>query len=1125
MRTWISAAAVLAAVIVSGVGVRTQAGPPAQLAAKPTLYVVSNSHLDTQWNWTVQDTIRDLIPPTFRDNFKLFEKFPDYVFNYEAAIHYMWFKEYHPQEWATLQKYVASGRWKLSGGWVSAADTHVPSPEALMRQALYGKRFFRQEFGRVPVDVYLPDCFGFGFALPATASHSGFGAFSTQKLSWGAAMPPPFAVGRWKGVDGSWLVAALRAGDYVAEIRSDISTDSKWNGDLVGLGDGHKVGFRYFGVGDQGGAPDADSVAWLEKAITNPKGAVTVRNTSADQLSRDLTDSEKAALPEYEGELLLKTHGVGCFTSQAVMKQWNRRNEILADAAERASLAAEWLGGASYPRDEIRTAWIRFLWHQFHDDLTGTSIPQAYRFSWNDELISLNQFAGITTGAIGALATGFDTRAAGVPLVVYNPLAMARRDPVDALVRFDRPAPASVRVVDTQTGIDVPAQVLSVVGMTARVLFLAEMPPVGFKVFDVRSGAAPASRQASSLKVTPSSLENERYVVRLDANGDVSSIMDREAGKDLLGGPARLELLNDLSTRWPAWEIPWSEVSKPPRTFAASPRVRIVERGPARVALEVTRTAAGSTFVQRISLAAGGDRLEFDTKVDWRTPGTLLKASFPLSASDSKATYDLGLGTIERPNAHENLYEVPGQQWADLTDRDGSYGTAILNDGKYGWDKPSDHTLRLTLIHTPKTDKNFVYQSSNDIGHHHFAYAIAGHAGDWRAGRVPPRAARLNQPLMAFQTKPHAGAIGRSFSMLSIKADPGQVAVGAFKKAEDTDEVVLRVREVYGRPANRVEITLPAAMTAAREVNAAEEGVGPIELTGGKLSFDLARYQTRTFVVKPGTTAARLMLPESSPVDLPFDLDGYSADGDRANGDLDGKGRTIPAELLPDVLKVDAVAFTLGPAGPGLKNTLTTKGQRIVLPAGDQSRLYILAAAVGGDTEGTFVFERAGAPARQVTLRVDDWEGAVGQWDSRLADDRLLREVFVVSTSKDQSWPLDTIQSQMVVKVDSDGVLQGTERLQPAFVKRSRVTFVATHRHRPQGNEPYIFAYLFRYALDIPKGATSVVLPANDRIRVFAMTATRRDYGDTIAAGELYVPEIQRQSPAPGPAGRGREGK
>jgi len=184
-----------------------------------------------------------------------------------------------------------------------------------------------------------------------------------------------------------------------------VSVDPKWNSDLVDIGDGDKVGFRYFGVGDQGGAPDAESVGWLEKAMANVEGAVRVRNTSADQLVRDLTPAQKAALPEYEGEFLLKTHGVGCFTSQAAMKYWNRKNELLADAAERASLAADLLGGPVYPREELRTAWIRFLWHQFHDDLTGTSIPQAYRFSWNDELLSLNQFAGLTAGAAGAVAS------------------------------------------------------------------------------------------------------------------------------------------------------------------------------------------------------------------------------------------------------------------------------------------------------------------------------------------------------------------------------------------------------------------------------------------------------------------------------------------------------------------------------------------------------------------------------------------------------------------------------------------------------------------------------------------------------------------------------------------------
>src|SRR5438552_13761197 len=152
---------------------------------KPVLYVVGTSHLDSQWNWTVQDTIREFVPNTFLDNFKRFEQYPDYTFNYEGAIHYMWFKEYHPESWPTVQKYVADGRWRVSGSWINAVDVNVPAPESLMRQALYGKWFIRHEFGKVSQDVYLPDCFGFGFALPSIATHSGLSAFTTQKLTWG----------------------------------------------------------------------------------------------------------------------------------------------------------------------------------------------------------------------------------------------------------------------------------------------------------------------------------------------------------------------------------------------------------------------------------------------------------------------------------------------------------------------------------------------------------------------------------------------------------------------------------------------------------------------------------------------------------------------------------------------------------------------------------------------------------------------------------------------------------------------------------------------------------------------------------------------------------------------------
>src|SRR5205807_3293089 len=769
--------------------------------SKPVLYIVGTSHLDSQWNWTVQDTIREFVPNTFFENFKRFDQYPHYTFNYEGAIHYMWFKEYHPESWPTVQKYVAAGRWKLAGSWINAVDVNVPSPESLMRQALYGKRFFRQEFGKVSQDVYLPDCFGFGFALPSIAVHSGLSQFSTQKLTWGSSYGIPFPIGRWKGVDGNTVIAALNPGDYVTKIRSDISVDPKWASErLTSVGNGRQIGFRYFGTGDIGGAPDEESVEWLEKSIANKVGNVAVRNISSDQLARDLTTEQKAALPEYEGELTMKTHGVGCYTSQAAMKRFNRENELLADSAERAGVAAELFAGRNYPGDRLREAWIRLLWHQFHDDLTGTCIPQAYQFSWNDELVSANQFAGVLTTSTSAIAENLDTRAQGIPLVVYNPLSTTRRDSVEATVEFKAAAPAAIRVVDRVTGRAVLAQVLEKIGNKARILFLADMPSVGFKVFEVLPGATRQTAR-SPLSVTADSLENARYQVKIDSNGDLASIFDKEAARELLRTPARLELRDDPSPDKPAWRILWDTINSPPREFVAAPTIRMVERGPVRVAIEITRAAAGSTFVQRVSLTEGGDRVEVENLIDWKSPNSLLKASFPFTASNPKATYDLGLGAIQRGNNTPDHYEVPAQKWADVTDAGGEFGAAILNDSKYGWDKPADNVLRLTLIHTGKA-RAYPYQSSNDLGHHRFTYSIAGHRGDWRHGRVPVRAASLNQPLVAFQTGAHAGGLGRSVSILSLTDPNNQVAVRALKKAEDSGEIVLRVQETYGRPAH-----------------------------------------------------------------------------------------------------------------------------------------------------------------------------------------------------------------------------------------------------------------------------------------------------------------------------------
>jgi alpha-mannosidase len=1070
---------------------------------KPVLYVTATAHLDSQWNWTVQDTIRQYVPNTFYTNFKYFDQYPDYTFTYEGAIHYMWFKEYHPDDWPTLQKYVANGRWRLAGSWIDAVDTNVPSPESLMRQALYGQHFFRQEFNKTSHGVYLPDCFGFGFALPSIAKASGLDAFTTQKLTWGSSVPIPFPVGRWRGVDGSEVIANLNPGDYVTKITTDIATDPKWSNDATPVGDGAKVGFRLFGTGDIGGGPDTNSLDWLEKSLHDPNPSVEIRNTSADQLSRDLTPAQKAALPVYEGELTMQTHGVGCYTSQAAMKKFNRQNEQLADSAERAGVAAQYLTGLEYPTGRLRDAWTRVLWHQFHDDLTGTCIPQAYQFSWNDELSASNQFAGVLTSSTAAVANLLDTRGPGVPLVVYNPLAEAWHGSVTATVELPSGAPTPTAVIDPATKRLTPVAVTSVAGRTAAIEFAADVPSVSYKVFTLTS--ASITKPAGAATPSNTRLANDRYTVTIDDNGDISSIADTVAGRELLAAPIRLEMRDDPSPDKPAWRILFDTVNGPVREYVTHPRIR-VDSSRSNPTLEVTREAAGSTIVQRISLPEGSDRIDVDTTIDWKSPNTLLKASFPLAASNPKATYDLGLGTIQRGNNTPKAYEVPAQQWADITDVSGAFGTAILNDSKYGWDKPADNILRLTLLHTAQP-RATPYQGSNDLGHHHFVYSIVGHRGDWREGRIPARAAELNRPLVAFQTTAHAGRLGSAFSLATLGDTTGQFTIRALKHAEDSDEIVVRLQELYGRP-GATQVTMASAMTSAREINAAEEAVGPVTIQNGHVTLDFHPYQSRTIAVRLAPAASPVASRPSATITLPFNLDGISTDKNPADGDFDGKGHTISGDLLPAKLTVDGVPFAFGASAAGARNVLSASGQTINIPAGTFDRIYVVAAAVGGDVPATF---RVGTSPATVVVR--EWEGAIGQWDSRLKSPSALREPFVPSRANGTP-TLDEVRSGMTVlwdpqtfKIDPATIANIT----PGFVKRDEIAWIGTHRHSPAGNQTYVMSYLFLYELQVPTGARTVTLPSDGRVRVLAMTAAAgpAHLGPT---SMLYSPDL----PAPG---------
>jgi len=1053
-------------------GVVLAAAAPAAVAAgpvntaEPTLYVVATAHLDTQWLWTIQTTIDEYIPATLHENFELFERFPHYVFSFEGSFRYQLMEEYYPEQFERLKGYVADGRWQVCGSWVDAVDVNVPSPESLIRHVLFGNGYFEREFGRRSCDVYLPDCFGFGYALPAVAAHCGLTGFSTQKLTWGSSIGIPFDVGVWEGVDGSTVLAALNPGAYVSKVREDVSADPDWLERIrkVGEQSGAYVGYKYFGVGDRGGGPDAESVEWIEKAVMAEDSPIRVHNAPADQMYRDLTPEQIERLPRYQGEMLMTRHGTGCYTSQCAMKRWNRKNELLAGAAERASVVAHWLAGLEYPGERLEQAWTRFLWHQFHDDLTGTSIPQAYTFSWNDEIVSLNQFASTLTDAVGAMARRLDTRAEGVPLVVFNPLAFEREDVVEATVRFPGGAwPQDVRVFDAE-GNEAVARAVEIEGDEARILFRARVPSVGFAVFGVRPVGTLVARQEEFTAASTSRLEGSRYRVSVDENGDVSSIFDKRLERELLAGPIRLALFHNRPDYWSEWEIRHEDITAEPYAYVTGPaEVWVNEESPCRVAIEVHREVAGSSVVQRIRLGSGpaGERLEFDHLIDWRTPETLLKAVFPLAASNEVTTYDLGFGTIERPTNTPRKYEVPAQQWADLTDASGAFGVAILNDCKYGWDKPDDHTLRLTLIHAPNNVEK-------DMGWHRFTYAVYGHQGDWRLGGVTEQAARLNQPLRAFQTTPHDGELGKRYSLLHVNTP--QVIARAVKKAEESDEIVVRLHEAHGEPAKGVRLEVGIPIAAAREITGAEQPAGGAWAVrpGDPIELDFRPYQARTLALRPVSHPRRAIPVAQQAVPLPFDTDVVSYDADRADGDFDGAGHSLPAELFPAGSLVSGrTTFKLGPTHPGANNALACRGQVLPLPEMGRRWLQILAAAAGGPATATFLLGD-----RPAELTVHDFTGWVGQSDSLVVDGQ-------------------------VVEAD---------RMAPGFIHRDEIAWVGTHRHDASAdrNEPYVFCYLFKYTLDLPRDASTVTLPDEERIRILAMTATDDPLDETVPAAPLY---------------------
>ncbi len=1026
---------------------------------KRKLYAVSDAHLDTQWNWDIQDTIRDCIKNTLERNFELIEKYPGYKFNFEGAFRYRLAKEYYPDLYKKLKEYVAAGRWNVAGSTWDACDVNIPSSEALMRQVLTGNGFFEKEFGKKSTDIFLTDCFGFSYALPSIEAHMGLNGFSTQKLGWGMGAPvikdgevlKPYKteegqrmdIGKWRGPDGKYVYTVLDPGGYGCNFddggnetpvnkRPEYLEMIKKNEEISGVG--KKV--RYFGTGDYGGSPKESSARMITEALEdNENGLYEVVMASTDQLYNDITPAEDAKLPLYDGELLIP-HGYGAYTSRAINKRWNRKNELLADSVEKAAIAAGLLAGEKYPTENFDFAWKQFLWHQFHDDLPGTSIPSANAYSHNDYIVSLNMFATELKNAVGAVSKKMKTDVDGTPVVVFNPVASEVNGEVEVKTGLKSDF---VRVHDAD-GNEYPAQIKDGV-----VKFTATVPATGFRVFAIKESRS-ARRAKSELSVTKTSLENGRYKVRIDKNGDIFSIYDKKLEKELMEKPSRFQITHDESRVYPSWEIDYISYTDEPKFVGGKAETEIADKGPAKVSLKVTRHYGNSKFVQIISLCEGGDRVDVDCRIEWREQHSFLKLTFPFTAKNENADFDIGLGAITRGNTTcEPYYEYTHHQWADITDKSGEYGVSLINDCKYGIDKPDDGTLRLTLIHTPSWGALlWSAQCFQEFGTNIFRYSIAAHEGD--RTETPFRAAAFNQPLIPFICPKHDG----KFSEFSLIETSGkEFVVKAVKKEEKGERTIVRVQEMTGKGVKGAFLRFGKDIISAAETNGYEEEIKALKANGNRLKFNLKPFEVKTFAIVLSKDEAEERKTVSIP--LSYDKRITSQNEKRTVGDL-FRGISIPEEIYSEKITVGGIPFEMGKKGK--MNGMICSGQTVKIPKG-ADKLWIVATS-DGDRDAEFKVGK-----KTVTVRIQDFSEKIGEWD-----------------------------------------LIGSKH-QLARIKRDDLAACYTHTHNAEGDRLYLFAYLFRYCINV-KGVKEITFPCDENIIITAATATFDRTDEAVPANLLY---------------------
>ncbi|MGN1267427.1 MAG: alpha-mannosidase [Dorea sp.] len=746
---------------------------------KVTVNVIGHSHIDVAWLWRLKHT-REKAQRTFSTVLRLMERYDEYIFLQTQPQLYKYIKEDCPEIYEQIKEKVAEGKWEAAGGMWVEADCNISSGEALVRQFLYGTRFLEQEFGAKCEYLWLPDVFGYSWALPQILKLCEIDTFMTTKISWNQFNFIPDDLFKWRGIDGTEILAYFI--DTPEEGFSLDSMYSTYNGRMKPrsvYGSWKKFKNKElskdtlvsYGFGDGGGGVNRDMLE-LRRVMDKLPGLPNVKTSKAGEFFKKIhknVDETDRYVHTWDGELYLEYHR-GTYTSQAYNKKTNRHLELKLAQIEWISSLAYILGG-DYAQKELKNSWECVLLHQFHDIIPGSSIHEVYEDSRVNYKVAEERINVVRDQALHML-----TKPEEYAWSIYTSNSFAGKELVKIPVQREG------------IFVDENGEILDAQKTKDGYLVSVDAEPFGVKniCFETKE----IKKSPVVFVIDENKLETPFYSIIWNQKGQLTQIFDKEEKRQVLRKGQLgnvLEIYEDKPLNYDAWDIDIFYTEKM-QTASLIKEPELIELGQLECIVRFTYQYHLSTIVQDMVVYRDSRRIDFRTKVDWKETQKLLKTAFYTDVRAVKATYDIQFGHAERPTHWNNSwdwarFEVCGHKWADLSEN--GYGVSLLNNCKYGY-SIKDHAMKLSLL------KSAVFPDTTaDKGEHEFTYSLLPHQGGFIEGRTIEEANQLNLPAQVIR--------GKFVDTRKIVTIEGQgIQIDVVKKAEDEECLVIRFHECWG---------------------------------------------------------------------------------------------------------------------------------------------------------------------------------------------------------------------------------------------------------------------------------------------------------------------------------------